>query len=90
LPPFVPAKDAENRKRHGLSLAFGAKVVADSHALEAIDDRFDYGEARWNVLGMVNGIVYVATYPDRDGAVRCISVRAARKREADRYFQART
>lgn len=89
MPLFDPAKDAENRKRHGLSLAFGARVVADPHSIEVIDDRFDYGEERWNVIGMVDGGVYVATYTDREDGVRFISVRAATKAETDRYFQMR-
>lgn len=89
LPPFDPLKDSENLKSHGLSLAFGRRVVADRHSVESLDDRFDYGEGRWNALGMVDGIVYVATYTDRDDGVRFISVRPATKRETDRYFQTR-
>ena len=87
MPPFDPVKDAENQKNHGLSLAFGAKVIADPHSLEAIDDRFRYGEERWNVIGMVEGNVYVATYTDRDDGVRYISVRPASKKEINQYFQ---
>lgn len=87
--PFDPVKDAANQRDHGLSLDFGKKVIADPYSVEAIDDRFNYGEERWNVLGMVDGKVYVATYTDREEGVRFISVRAATKREADRYFQMR-
>jgi uncharacterized protein len=89
VPLFDPDKDALNRARHGVSLALGAQVVADAHALEAIDDRFDYGEERWNVLGMVEGAVYAATYAERDGGPRFISVRPATRRETDIYFRAR-
>jgi uncharacterized DUF497 family protein len=90
LPPFDPAKDAKNQKDHGLSLVFGEKVVADSHAIELIDDRFPYGEERWNVLGMVNGKIYVTTYTDREDGLRYISVRAATKRETSLYFERNT
>ncbi len=86
MPSFDPAKDAKNLRDHGVSLAFGKKVVADPHAIEVIDDRFAYGEERWNVIGMIDGQVYVATYTDREEGVRFISVRAASKREADRYY----
>lgn len=86
MPSFDPAKDVKNQRDHGLSLAFGAKVVADPHSIEVIDDRFAYGEERWNVIGLVDGQVYVATYTDREDGVRFISVRPASKREADRYY----
>ena len=33
LPPFDPKKDAINQKKHGLSLAFGEKVIADGRGL---------------------------------------------------------
>jgi uncharacterized DUF497 family protein len=48
VPPFDPVKDAKNQRDHGVSLAFGTKVVADPHSIEVIDERFAYGEERWN------------------------------------------
>ena len=89
MPSFDPVKDAENQRNHGLSLAFGAKVIADPYSVEAVDDRFNYGEERWNVIGMVDGNIYVATYTDRNDGARFISVRAASKKEVNRYFQMR-
>lgn len=86
MPSFDPAKDVKNQRDHGVSLAFGVKVVADPNSIEVIDDRFAYGEERWNVIGLVDGQVYVATYTDREEGVRFISVRPASKREADRYY----
>ncbi len=62
LPPlFDPTKDAENEKSQGLSLGFGENVLADPHYIEVLDDRFNYDEERWNVLGLVSGKVYRAT-----------------------------
>jgi len=88
LPPlFDPTKDAENQKSHGLSLAFGENVLADPHYIEVLDDRFNYGEERWNVLGLVSGKVYMATYTDREEGIRFISVRPATKQEANHYFR---
>lgn len=80
MPPFDPRKDAKNLKDHGVSLALGPKVLADSHVIEVLDDRFSYGEERWNVLGMVDGKVYLAVYTDREEGPRFISVRPADKR----------
>ena len=85
-PLFDPAKDSENLKNHGLSLAFGPRVLNDPFYVEVLDVRFDYGEERWNVLGMVNGQIYFATYTDRDEGIRFISVRLATKRESNHYF----
>jgi hypothetical protein len=60
LPPlFDQTKDAENQKSHGFSLAFGENVLADPHYIEVLVDRFNYGEERWNVLGLVSGKVYL-------------------------------
>lgn len=87
---FDSDKELENKAAHdGLSLAFGAKILADPHVIEALDDRFNYGEERWNILGMVEGRVYAATYTERDGDERFISVRGATKKEANTYFRLR-
>jgi uncharacterized DUF497 family protein len=83
---YDPNKDRLNQTKHNVSLAFGVRVMADPHSLEAIDDRFDYGEERWNVVGMVDGIVYMATYTDRADGAHFISVRRASPAETTHYF----
>lgn len=85
---FDPEKDARNRARHGVSLAFGERVLTDPRSVEALDDRMDYGEERWGALGMVDGAVWSATYTDRDGEACFISVRRATARETDFYYLA--
>ncbi|CAO3406283.1 BrnT family toxin [Azospirillum sp. INR13] len=85
--PFDPAKNEINRAKHGLDLAFGSDVLRDPNLIEALDDRMDYGEERFNALGMVAGRIYAVTYTERADGVRFISVRAADKRETDRYFR---
>jgi len=86
--PFDPTKNQINRAKHGLDLSFGADVLRDPNLIEALDDRMSYGEERFNALGMVAGTLYAVTYTERADGVRFISVRAADKRETDRYFQA--
>lgn len=86
---FDPAKNVRNIAKHGLELAFGAQVLADPYAAEEIDDRMNYGETRWNALGMVDGVVYVLTYADRDEGPHFISVRRGAAKETARYFQVR-
>ncbi|CBS87865.1 BrnT family toxin [Azospirillum lipoferum] len=86
--PFDPVKNLLNRRKHGLDLSFGAEVLRDRDLIEAPDLSMDYGEERFNALGMINGKVYAVTYTERAEGVRFISVREADKREAAHYFQA--
>jgi hypothetical protein len=48
---------------------------------EIEDDRRDYGEARFNAFGMVNGRMFVCTYTMRGDTYRLISVRKASRQE---------
>ncbi|AWK90306.1 BrnT family toxin [Azospirillum thermophilum] len=85
--PFDPAKNALNIRDDGIDLSFGDRVMQDGNALHMLDDRMNYGEERWNVLGMVNGVVYHLTYTDREDGFRYISLRKATKREAEFYYR---
>ena len=84
---FDPEKDAANRGKHGVSLAFGAEVLADPGRLEILDVRFDYAEERFVAYGMSQGRVYVCVYTERGDMRRIISVRKANDRETERYRQ---
>ena len=44
---------------------------------------------RDSVLGLINGTLHSATYTERDGKVRMITLRKANKREMKRYTQQR-
>lgn len=85
---FDPEKNQKNLKKHGVDLGFGEQVLRDPNLLEAVDDSMDYGEERFNALGMVSGKVYAVTYIERSNGIRFISVREADRREVARYFQA--
>ncbi len=85
---FDPAKDASNRQKHGVSLAFGGRVLADPRRLEVLDTRFDYGEERLVVYGAVRGRVWVCVVAPRGEVRRIISVRKANARESERYADA--
>ena len=60
--PFDPEKNKKNIRDHGIDLSFGDQVLTDSNALEVLDTTMDYGEDRWNILGMVKGTIYHLTY----------------------------
>jgi uncharacterized protein len=50
---------------------------------------FDYGEVRFNSIGVVVGIVFlVVTHTDREGRTHIISARPAKQKERQRYVQA--
>ncbi len=83
---FDPEKNAINLAKHGLDLSFGDKVMSDARALHALDDSMNYDEERWNVLALVDGVVYHLTYKDLEDGFRYISLRRATKREAARYL----
>jgi uncharacterized protein len=55
--------------------------------LDDIDDRFDYGEDRFNAIGMVKGELLTVSYTERDHRIRIISARKATRREQINYFR---
>ena len=83
--PFDPEKNRKNLRDHGIDLSFGDKVMKDHNAIEVLDNRMNYNEERWNVLGQVNGIVYHLTYTDTEEGSRYISLRKAEKHEEACY-----
>jgi hypothetical protein len=58
---YDPDKDAANRQKHGLSLRFGANVLADPNVLDFPDIRHDYGEDRWIAYGQPT-VAFMSVY----------------------------
>jgi uncharacterized protein len=78
------AKNVLNMEKHGYDFNDAHKLfVADR--LEFLDDRYDYGEIRYLVIGSIEGRLVVAIYTLRSSAVRLISVRKANSREKERF-----
>jgi uncharacterized protein len=84
---FDPAKDQANRRKHGLSLQAAERFEWET-ALEREDDRFDYGEARFVALGLIDNRLYVLVFAEgtNDDTVRPIGLRPAEKHEARYYY----
>jgi uncharacterized DUF497 family protein len=79
-------KDAENRRKHQLSLADGIPALEDPYAESWIDERYDYGEQRIITLGLTqHGILLVITTEISEEQTRIISVRKAERHEEDWY-----
>lgn len=82
-----PAKAAENRRKHGVDFPDAIPALEDPRRLEYIDDRFDYGEERTQVIGMAIGrVLFVVTTSRGDETCRIISARRATRHEEDRYY----
>ena len=81
------AKAAENYADHGVTFELAKRVFRDPFAIERLDDREDYGEERYVIIGMVDGRVLCVVYTLRNGAIRIISARGAEPHERRRYHE---
>jgi len=81
---FDPGKNARNIEVHGISLQRAAEFEWET-ALHREDARRDYGEQRFQALGLLESRLHVLIYTPREGRVHVISLRKANKREVRRY-----
>jgi len=83
---FDPAKDAINKAKHGVTLRSAVRFEWDT-ALERADDRFDYGEARFVAIGVIDSRLFVLVFTESldNDTVRIISLRPAEKHEMRFY-----
>ena len=84
---YDPVKDLLNQEKHGLSLAH-AGLFEWATALIRADTRSDYGEPRFQALGLLDMRVHLAVFTIRDDALRIISLRRANRREERRHEEA--
>jgi uncharacterized DUF497 family protein len=82
---FDPAKDDTNRAKHGVPLAFGARLFEDKGHTVLPSFRPIDGEDRYKAVGMVDGRLWTAIYVLRGGTVRLISVRRSNSGEQGNY-----
>ncbi len=72
---FDPAKDAINRAKHGVSLAFGVRVFEDREMSIVPTVRIGDEEERFKAIGLIDGKLWTAIHVWRGAVVRLISVR---------------
>lgn len=82
-----PKKEGRNVAQRGLSLDL-AEHLDWTTAFIWIDQRRDYGEQRYCVLGFIEERLHSVVFTPRDGKPRVISLRKANKREVNRYEKA--
>jgi hypothetical protein len=81
------AKAAENCAKHSVSFETAIRAFDDGFAVERLDDRTDYGEDRYSILGMVDGRLLYLAYMVREDVIRIISARGAEPYEKRQYHE---
>jgi len=81
-------KRLANRKKHGVDFA-AAQDFDWETALVAQDKRFDYGEVRFQALGLIGSRLHMLVYTERAAGFRIISLRRANDREVTSYEENR-
>ena len=81
---FDPRKSERNIAERGLSFELVEEFEWDS-ALVVEDGRRDYGERRFQALGMITGRLHALVFTPRAGRVHVISLRKANRREIRLY-----
>ena len=97
MPPVITAdgfcwdddKAERNLREHGVSFQVAALVFQDPWGVDIPDERQDYGEARCNRVGLVDGLPVLVTvcHTERGDLIRIISARPATHRERRIYHE---
>jgi uncharacterized DUF497 family protein len=80
-------KAAANLAEHGVTFTVACDVFDDPFAVNQADDRQDYGEDRFGIIGMVENRLLFVAYTLRDHRIRIISARGAASRERRQYHE---
>jgi uncharacterized DUF497 family protein len=82
---FDPVKDATNREKHGLPLAFGDRIFEDGDHLIIPSIREVDGEERFKAVGIVEEKLFTGIFVWRGDLPRFISVRRSNRGEERAY-----
>ena len=78
-------KNQKNKEKHGFGFEEAKDVFKDKKRLELKDERKDYGEDRWKVIGVIFGAIITVIYTMRSAIIRIISARTASRKEREKY-----
>jgi uncharacterized protein len=70
-----------------VSFELAKTVFDDAFAINRLDDREDYAEDRFVIIGMAEGTLLFVAYTERGERIRIISVRRATQNEQHDYFE---
>jgi uncharacterized DUF497 family protein len=81
-------KNRENIRKHGFDFA-DAWEIFEAPMRTALDTREDYGEDRWNGIGLPGNRIVVVVFIERgEDTIRIISLRKALKHEREKFEEA--
>jgi len=83
-----PGKARLNLRKHGVSFKEAQSVFYDEQAIEFFDDAHLEWEDRFLLLGLsahLNLLLVCHCYREKDGIIRIISARKAKKSESKHY-----
>lgn len=83
---FDPAKSERNVTDRGLPFTLVEQLDWSGAVIEE-DDRKDYGERRYRVLGFIGDRLHAVVFTPRTGKVHVISLRKANQREVKDHEQ---
>ena len=72
-------------RERGFDFAYAARAFFDPDRLIQADDRRNYGEDRYQLMGKIEQRLFVVVYTPRDDVIRIISARKANQREVKHY-----
>ncbi|WP_428541982.1 BrnT family toxin [Rhodopila sp.] len=83
------AKAGSNQAKHQVGFETAVRVFLDPFALSE-QDRIEEGEYRWQIIGSIEGEVFLVAHMEREAAdgatiIRIISARRAVRTERRRY-----
>lgn len=81
-------KRQANVVKHKLDFVDVFGCFFDPSKLVWVDDRYEYGEVRYNMLAELDGRIFHITYTERGELIWLISARKANQREQRRYAKA--
>ncbi len=68
-----------------IRFAYAARAFLDPNRIVQADTRYNYGEDRYRLIGMIDERLFVLAYTPRRSAIRIISARKANRREVSHY-----
>ena len=87
---FDAAKQATNRKKHGLDLADAKDVIESGMTVTFEGRRFDYGEERFATLGPLGDALVAIVTAETEDHTRIVSMRKADRHEQAIYREKRS
>ncbi len=74
-----------NIRKHGIDFA-DVPPIFELDTVTVIDDRFEYGETRYQTLGLLKPRIIMVVHTESETVIRIISARKANQYEEKIYF----